>query len=254
MPRVIIPLVTEKAPDGLPPDGASARPAGRAHGDAVGARPASSAPTRRPAAGSRKLSVPTATQVAPAARKSAASRPEAIPPMPITGIATRSATACDLLQRDRAHGRPRHAPGAAAEPRPSAARVERHALERVDQRHRVGPGRPRPPPPPRPARRRSGVSLTTIGTVGERAHALHRAGRLARIRAHHEPALHVRARHVQLHHRHLGRSPTRATSAASSSRLNPITETTSGTGSSAELRQVVLQEALQALVRAARSS
>ena len=45
-------------------------------------KPASSAPMRRPAAGSRKLSVPTATADAPATRKSAACRPVAIPPMP----------------------------------------------------------------------------------------------------------------------------------------------------------------------------
>src|SRR3954454_19772821 len=54
---------------------------------------ASSSAIRRPASGSRKLSVPTATQRAPTARKSRASRPDAMPPMPIAGIATREQTA-----------------------------------------------------------------------------------------------------------------------------------------------------------------
>ena len=62
---------------------------------------ASSEAIRRPAAGSRKFSVPTATQRAPAARKSRASRPLAMPPMPTTGIETRRATDGHLLERDR---------------------------------------------------------------------------------------------------------------------------------------------------------
>ena len=48
---------------------------------------------RAPASGSRKLAVPTATAVAPAARKASASAPDSIPPMPITGIDTAPATA-----------------------------------------------------------------------------------------------------------------------------------------------------------------
>src|SRR3954470_1700933 len=68
--------------------------------DATGKNPRSlreiasnSAAIRRPASGSLKLSVPTATARAPRARKSRASRPLAIPPMPIIGIVTRPATA-----------------------------------------------------------------------------------------------------------------------------------------------------------------
>src|SRR4051795_693923 len=52
----------------------------------------SSVRTRTPAAGSRKLSVPTAMQVAPARRKSHASRPDVIPPIPTTGNAVAFAT------------------------------------------------------------------------------------------------------------------------------------------------------------------
>ena len=48
---------------------------------------------RLPARGSRKLSVPTATRVAPAARNSAASAPMQMPPMPTIGTRTAAATA-----------------------------------------------------------------------------------------------------------------------------------------------------------------
>src|SRR5664279_477663 len=46
-----------------------------------------------PAAGSRKLSVPTATSVAPTSSSSRASQALRTPPMPTTGIRTRAATA-----------------------------------------------------------------------------------------------------------------------------------------------------------------
>ena len=47
---------------------------------------------RAAARGSRKLSVPTATSVAPARSNASASRPLWTPPIPTTGIVTRSAT------------------------------------------------------------------------------------------------------------------------------------------------------------------
>src|SRR5262249_8016867 len=53
----------------------------------------SSREIRVPAAGSRKLSVPTATSVAPASSMCAACKPFWTPPMPTTGIETRWATA-----------------------------------------------------------------------------------------------------------------------------------------------------------------
>ena len=86
--------------------------------------------------------------------------------------------------------------------------------------------------------------------VGQRPQALHRGGGLGRVGAHDQAGLHVGARHVQLDQRHLVALADAATSTASSSRSKPITDTTSGTGSSAS-RAGRGQEALQALVRQA---
>ena len=109
---------------------------------------------RAPAAGSRKLSVPTATHVAPAREE-------------IGGVAPgRDAAHADHRDLDARARPPRPAAsaigahGRAGDARPcrrraTARRVrgcERHALERVDQRHRVragGLGGRAPPPPDR---------------------------------------------------------------------------------------------------------
>ena len=100
-------------------------------------RPAHAA-TRPPARGSRKLSVPTATSVAPLRSRSRASAPHCTPPIPTIGIPTRAATSRHLREGDRAHRRTGHAARPAAEPGRARARVQRHAAQRVDERDRVG--------------------------------------------------------------------------------------------------------------------
>ena len=109
---------------------------------------------RRPGRGSSRCRRPPRWR--PAARKSAASRPDAIPPIPTTGIPTRARHRGDLLQGDRPHRGAREAAGAAAQPRLARPRVERHALERVEQRDGVAPRPPRRPRPPPPGRWRWG--------------------------------------------------------------------------------------------------
>ena len=74
-----------------------------------------------PASGSRKLSVPTATSVAPASSRSRHARPVWTPPMPTIGIATRARDRADLRQRDGAHRRARQSARPAAEPRRAGA-------------------------------------------------------------------------------------------------------------------------------------
>ena len=78
--------------------------------------------------------------------------------------------------------------------------------------------------------------------------ALDRAGGLGRVGAHDQAGLDVRAGDVQLDQRNLVALGHPLTSVASSSRLKPITETTSGTGSSASWGRSLDEEALEALV------
>ncbi len=94
--------------------------------------------------GSRKLSVPTATSVAPAAISSRAWAARWTPPMPTTGMRTSPATAATCASAIDAYGRPGQPPGAAAEPR--LARVagvgrKGQRTQGVDQRDRVGTAR-----------------------------------------------------------------------------------------------------------------
>ena len=74
---------------------------------------------------------------------------DAMPPMPITGIETAADTAATCSSAIARTAGPETPPVPPAEPRLARARVERHALERVDERDGVGarPPRPRPPPP-----------------------------------------------------------------------------------------------------------
>ena len=120
---------------------------------------------RAPAAGSRKLSVPTATSVAPAREQIARrARPLCTPPMPTIGIATARGDRADLRERDRADRRARQPAGAAAEPRLARLRgCERHPAQRVDQRDGVGAGLLRPPRRPPATSAAFGVSLTISG-------------------------------------------------------------------------------------------
>ena len=75
---------------------------------------------RRP--GSRNVSVPTATRSRPRPSDRARGGPVCTPPMPTIGSPTRPRDLRHLGERDGAHGRARHAAGAAAEPRLAVAR------------------------------------------------------------------------------------------------------------------------------------
>ena len=176
--------------------------------------------------------MPTATAVAPAAMKSAAWRPLAIPPIPITGISTAAATAADLLERDRADRGARDPAGAPPSHGSPRLRVERHALERVDERDGVGAALLGG------GGHRGGVrgvrrQLHDQRLRAERAHALDRRAVSAGSAPITRPVSTFGQDTFSSSIATSSRSPTAATSGASSSRLKPITETTSGTGSSA---------------------
>ena len=94
------------------------------------------------ARGSTKLAVPTCTALAPARISSTASQPLATPPTPMIGRSGRAAwTSKTVAHRDRMD-RPAAVPAAAgAERRAPRRRVDHHAEQGVDQRHRLGAGR-----------------------------------------------------------------------------------------------------------------
>ena len=123
-------------------------------------RPTARARSARPAAGSRKLSVPTATSVAPTSSRSRACAALLTPPMPTTGIATRSATPPPGPARPRGSRDPTdrrcrlRARRGAGPGRPSRVRRERQRPQRVDQRHRVRAARLR--------RRRAGGDVRRV--------------------------------------------------------------------------------------------
>ena len=175
---------------------------GRRRRGAVGSRSSPRAPSSRAssrrirsaASGSRKLAVPTATAVAPAARKASASAPGLDPAHADHRDRDRGGDPAHLVERDRPHRRPREPAAAGAEPGPQGRRVERGRPQRVDQRDRVGarPRRPRPRPPP--GRRRSGsASRSAASSVSGRSASQQRA-RLGRLLADDQPGLDVRDR------------------------------------------------------------
>ena len=106
-------------------------------------RCASNAPSssrmRVPAAGSRKFSVPTATQLAPAAMKSSASRPLSMPPIPITGTPHPRGNARRSSRAPPPNRRSGQAAARRSEPRACRSRDRSaSASQRVDQRDRIG--------------------------------------------------------------------------------------------------------------------
>ena len=99
--------------------------------------------------------MPTATAVAPAARKASASAPDSIPPMPITGIDDRGRDPRTWSSATARTAGPERPPLPAPSQASSVRGSSRGGPQRVDQRDRVGAallGRQRRPPP---ARRRS---------------------------------------------------------------------------------------------------
>ena len=190
-------------------------------------------PARRPA-GRGSDSVPTATRSAPARSRSRPGGRTGHRPCRRSG----PRRARDLARPGRA--RPRGPPGPDTPPvpppshgRPAAADASPSA-QRVDQRDGVGAVRPRPPR--RRGRRRSqlGVSLTISGLAVQRPDCVEQRRRLARVGAHDQPGLDVRAGDVELERGDLLALGERAPRASpTSSRVKPMTLTISGTGSSA---------------------
>ena len=158
-----------------------------------------------PAAGSRKLSVPTATSVAPDVEQLARVAALCTPPMPTTGIATRAATAATCASATARIAGPDSPPvpppshGAALAGAPGR---ERHRAQRVDQRDGVGAARLGGP--------RAGGHVGGVGRelddqrlARARAHRAHDRLELQRVGADVEAGLDVRAGHVQLDRRDL---------------------------------------------------
>ena len=110
----------------------------------------------------------------------------------------------NLREGDRAHRRPGDAARDPAQPRPSgAARVQRHAADRVDERDGIGAvalggggdGR---------GRGAVGRQLDDQRLGRARAHGVEQRRRLAGVGAHQQPGPDVRARDVELDRAHLG--------------------------------------------------
>ena len=197
--------------------------------------PARRAPRRRasPPAGSRKLSVPTATSVAPAARNSAASAPLPIPPMPTIGSSTAAATARSCCSATGRTAGPERPPWPAARaglagerdrPRsPSAVLISETASA-----------------PPSSAATATAAGSATLGvsfTISGFSVSGRSASSSATVSLGCSPTIRPEWTLGQETLSSIAatssRSATAATSRANSSRLVAITETISGTGSSA---------------------
>src|SRR5829696_2025801 len=188
---------------------------------------------RLPAPGSRKLAVPTATADAPARRKSAASRPDSIPPMPTTGTRTACATlatCCSAIARTAG-------PETPPVPAPSQGRPDPRGSSAVPLSVLISDRASAPASwaaaPTAAGSVALGVSLTISGlSVSGLRRSTERAvspGSAPMIR----PVSTLGQEKLSSISATSSRSATALTSVASSSRLKPITETQSGTGSSA---------------------
>ena len=153
---------------------------------------------RVPAAGSRKLSVPTATHVAPGRDEVGRVTAVCDATHPDHRDADTRAHVVGLLERDRSDRRARQAPARRCRATAGRARVEREPFHGVDEREASAP------PASAASRDRGGpafgVSFTINGLRVRGRTAPRTPPGLSRVGAHHAAGLHVRARDVQLEH------------------------------------------------------
>ncbi len=153
-----------------------------------------------------------------------------------------------LSKGHRTDGRSREAARPAAEPRAAGAGIEGRTPEGVYERDRVSPGILRR------GRHRRGLGggraqLDDEGKVGEGTHVLDRPGRLARVGAHLEAGLHVRAGEVELDERYLGPRAHLGDELAELGAVEAHHRDDERHREPCENRQVLGQEAREALVR-----
>ena len=159
----------------------------------------SSAAIRAPASGSRNDSVPTRDQVCARVEQVARVTPGLHAAHADDRDADALADLAHLRQRDRADRRAGHAAGAAAEPRLARPpRVHRHPAQRVDRARRRRRRAASAAAATAAGDAQFGVSLTISGLAVRGRTASSSAARLARVGAHQQPGLDVRAGDVEL--------------------------------------------------------